>query len=371
MSQERICTLCGRLGLLIFVAGLVACSGSKSPTEPEGGKADGLTLPEASLKYIEVESVGTGLGALGSVHPGRVTFRPQAMAAIGTPMEARVLSVEVRPGEVVRAGQPVLTLQSAQVAEARALLAEAEAKAASAEDLLRRQNEMIQKGIGLEVERFAAENAAREARAELERARRTVALIGEGEGDRFVLRAPASGVVLTIGANVGAVVSPGGDALVEVGDPNRLWIVGDIPESEVGGIAVGRTGEVRVPGADARFKARVDGVGQVVDRDSRRLPIYLVLKGETGKLSSGMLAEIRLSSPETSTLSLPTTAVLIKDGSRRVVYVQREDGRFEQRQVRTGVSREGRVTILEGLRPGEQVVVRGAMLLDSEAEQLL
>lgn len=371
MSLVKNRILCRGPALLVLIASLAACSDSAPPSDSSAAKVDAPTLPDASRQYIEVETVGRGLGALAGVHPGRVAFRAQAMAAIGTPMEARVIMIEARPGEVVKTGDPLVTLQSADVAEARARLIEAEAKAAAAEDLLRRQNEMIQKGVGLEVERFSAASAAREARAELERARRTVALIGEGEDDRFVLRAPANGTVLAIKASVGEVVSPGGQALVEVGDPHRLWVVADIPEREVGGIAVGRPAAVLVPGADARFEAAVEGVGQLVDSDSRRLPIYLALKGDTSRLSAGMLAEVRLSSAEASAMSLPTTAVLIKDGSRRVVYVQREDGRFEPREVRTGVSQEGRVTILEGLQPGDQVVVRGAMLLDSEAEQQL
>ena len=70
-------------------------------------------------------------------------------------------------------------------------------------------------------------------------------------------------------------------------------------------------------------------------------------------------------------ITLPPTAVLIKDGSRRLVYVQTDSGRFEPRPVRTGGTRDGRVTILEGLKAGERVVVRGALLLDGQAELAL
>lgn len=371
MVQEQKRARFVGLGVLSAVVLLTACSPNAPTNRETGAKSEGVSIQEASLKYLEIESVGSSKAALGDILPGRVAFRPQAMAAIGTPMAGRVLSIDVRPGEVVKAGASLITLQSADVAAARSALAQAEARAAAAEDLLRRQNEMVKKGVGLEVERFGAETAAREARAELDRAGRAVALIGGGSGDRFILRAPASGVVLAIRANVGAVVSPGGDALIDVGDPSKLWVVADIPESEVGGIASGRLADVRVPGADARFEAVVDGVGQVVDGEQRRLPIYLALKGEVRKLSPGMLAEVRLNASGDIGLSLPSTAVLIKDGSRRVVYVQRPDGKFEARVVRTGVSREGRVTIQEGLQSGEKVVVRGALLLDSEAEQLL
>ncbi|MCL1962245.1 MAG: efflux RND transporter periplasmic adaptor subunit [Desulfovibrionaceae bacterium] len=364
-----------RIGLLLAAACLAtACSKSPAPA-PAGDKAGGAALSEAFRKYIEVEPPSAAHGALGGVLPGQVAFRPQAMAAIGTPVDARVVSIEVRPGQTVAAGAPLLTLQSADAAAARADLAQAQAKAAAAEDLLRRQDEMMRKGVGLEVERFDAETAARQARADLERARSAAALIGGGQGDRFVLRAPAGGVVLNVRANVGAVVSHGGDALVEVGDPKRLWVVAYVPESALAeltaSLAAGEAAEVRVPAADARFEAALDGVGQVVDGEQRRLPIYLALKGAAGKLAPGMLAEVRLAGAGDGFLSVPTAAVLIKDGSRRIVYVQGEDGNFAPRTVRTGASRNGRVMILEGLQPADKVVVRGALLLDSEAEQLL
>ncbi|MCL2524204.1 MAG: efflux RND transporter periplasmic adaptor subunit [Betaproteobacteria bacterium] len=364
-----------RLGPPIFAACLIAACSKSPPPPPVTDKAEGVTLSEASRQYLEIEPAGAAHGALGGVLPGRVAFQTQSMAAIGTPLDARVVSIAVRPGETVAAGAPLLTLQSADAAAVRADLVQAQAKAAAAEDMLQRQEEMLRKGVGLEVERFEAETAARDARANLERAHSTAALIGGGKGDRFVLRAPVAGVVLSVHATVGAVVSHGGDALVEVGDPKQLWVVAFVPESALadlaGKLSIGRAAEVRIPGADARFEAVLAGVGQALDGEQRHLPIYLALKGATARLTAGMLAEARLLGAGDGPLSVPTAAVLIKDGSRRIVYVQGTDGNFEPRTVRTGGSRDGRVTILEGLQPGERIVVRGALLLDSEAEQQL
>ena len=84
-----------------------------------------------------------------------------------------------------------------------------------------------------------------------------------------------------------------------------------------------------------------------------------------------MLAEVALRIGAAQGISVPVSAVLIKDGKRRVVYVERSDGTFEAREVQTGRNREGRVVILQGLTAGERVVVRGALLLDTQAEQLL
>ncbi len=363
------------LGILLVIACLTACSSAIVPEQTAenkvGDSIGGLVIAEASLQFVTIEVVGTRTDALGGVLPGRIVFQPQAMMAIGSPVVARILSIGVRPGEIVKTGKLLMTLQSADVAEARAMLNQAAARNAAAEDLLKRQNEMIWKGVGLEVERFSAETAAREARAELERAKHMTALIGDGKGDRFVLRAPVEGVVLDIKASIGSVVSPGGDALVEIGDPGKLWAVADIPESEISHVAVGQSARIRVLATGTRLDAIVDGIGQAVDGEQRRIPVYLSFKEEVGHLSSGMLAEVRLSTAGNNSLSLPATAILIKEDSQQIVYVQRLDGSFEPRPVRTGNSCDGRVIILEGLQAGEKVVVKGALLLDSTAEQLL
>ena len=292
------------------------------------------------------------------------------MSSLGAPTAGRVVSLRVRPGEPVAAGQVLLTLQSADAAGARAMLEQASARAVAAEEALRRHTEMLAKGVGLELERFEAEVRAREARAELERARRAVALIGSGQGDVVSLRAPRAGVVMSVNTAVGAMVAPGTEALLEVGDPSRLWAVGDVPETDTGRFVKGQKVIVAVPGAKRQIPAVIDGFGSGIDPDTRRLPVYVALQGDLTGCAPGMFVEIELVAAA-RTLTLPVTAVLIKDGRRRVVYVQQRDGRFEVRDVRIGTTSGGRVSILDGLQPGERVVVKGALLLDGEAEQLL
>ncbi|SDX76034.1 efflux RND transporter periplasmic adaptor subunit [Lysobacter enzymogenes] len=353
---------------LAMGAALSGCGGGQAHADGRDSAAPAL----AGSEYLKVETVGAGSAAAGAPLPGRVAFRPQAMTAVGSPVTARVVSVDVRPGEKVAAGAALLTLQSADAGSAKASLAQARAQTALAEDALRRQDQMVAKGVGLEVERFQAQVAVREARAELERAERAADLLGRGAGDRFVLRAPAAGVVLSLHANLGAVVAADGAALVEIGDPARVWVVADVPESEAAAIRAGSGARIHVPGAGADYAAKVDGLGPLVDGDLRRLPLYLTFADAPAPaLTPGAMVEVRLDAVADAAPSVPVAAVLIKGGSQRLVYVQRGDGRFEARAVRTGASRGGRVTLLDGVRAGEKVVVEGALLLDSQAEQLL
>src|SRR5690606_17538551 len=194
-----------KAGILILLsAALAACTQAAPPDNTTGVTGTALTLAEPSFRFLRIEEAGAGAddGEYSNIMSARVEFHPQALAAVGTPVGARVVALHVRPGEAVKAGASLVTLQSAEAAQARATLAQAEAQAALAENLLQRQNEMLKKGVGLEVERLAAETAAKEARAELARARHMVALLGKGNGDRFTLLAPVSGTVLTVRTHV-------------------------------------------------------------------------------------------------------------------------------------------------------------------------
>jgi cobalt-zinc-cadmium efflux system membrane fusion protein len=355
-----------------LAAGLLAACAEERPPPPSAKRAGdrSISLADPSKAFVAVESARPAGQGVAAPLPARIAFRPQALLSVGAPAAGRVAAVLVRPGETVKAGTPLISVQSAEAAATRAMLAQATARLAAAEETFKRQQEMLAKGVGLESERFEAETRLREVRAEIDSARRASQLLGTGQGDLVTLRAPGAGVVTNIRAAVGAMVAPGGDALVEIGDASRLWAVAEVAESDAARVAAGQTAVVSVPGSDRELRGRVDGVGAAVDAETRRMPVYVALEGDLRGLSPGMRAEIRVEY-RGSGVTVPVAAVLIRDGQRRVVYVQRADGRFEARDVRTGTAHAGRVSILEGLAPGERIVVRGALLLDGEAEQLL
>lgn len=358
-------------GLLLLAALLVAGCKPSAPVKPQAPRDRSSTsLTDPQRQFIKVEEVGGSGEAASLAMPGRIAYRPQALSAVGAPFAGRILKVTVRPGEPVRAGMPLVVIQSADISAVRAQVEQATARSAAAEDQLRRQNEMMARGVGLEAERVEAQARAAEARAELERARRTLGLAGGGEAGEVILRAPASGVVVSVRATAGAVAEPAGEPLVEIADPTRLWVVAEVAERDVPIVSRRQNARVRVPAADLEFDATVDGLGPQVDPESRRLPVYLALGPMPRAVTAGMMVEVRFSGIREG-LSVPVSAVLIKDGRRRVVYVEREDGRFAARDVRIGQVAAGRATIIEGLSPGERVVVQGALLLDGEAEQLL
>lgn len=360
-----------------FLLAAAACTKREAPATAVEAKPAATSGPRpievstAQKQFLAIEAAGASQGGEVLVLPGRVAFRAQAQSAVGAPVPGRVAAVLVRPGEQVKAGAPLLAIDSAEAAAGRSALDQATTRLASAESMFKRQVEMVEKGVGLEVDRQEAEARLREARAEHERARSAAGLIGSGQGNRLTVRAPADGVVMAIRVAVGASVAPGGDPLLELGDPSRLQVVAQVPEGELRRVAAGQDAEIELPALAARVAGKVESFSPKVDPESRRAQLYLALEAKTDGLRAGMLAQVNLRVTGDGGLSVPIAAVLIKDGKRRVVYVERPDGAFEARDVQTGRNRDGRVMILQGLQAGERIVVRGGLLLDTQAEQLL
>ncbi len=365
------------IALIVLSMLVTGCEKSSAPAatpkseSAPNAPARSVQIPAAQKQFLTIEAIGASQAVNVLALPGRVTFRPQAQSAVGATTAGRVVALLVRAGEVVKAGAPLLTIESADAAAARATLDQATTRLAVAENVYRRNVEMVEKGVGLEAERQEAEARLKEARTELERARQSAALIGAGQGSRVTVRAPSNGVVMSIRVGVGATVAPGGEALLELGDPSRLQVVAQVPESDLSRIAVGQEAEVELPALAARVAARVENFNPRVELESRRTQVYLALAQRIDGLRAGMLAQVALRVGAEAGITVPVSAVLIKDGKRRVVYVERPDGTFEAREVQTGRNQDGRVVILKGLTPGEKVVVRGALLLDTQAEQLL
>jgi cobalt-zinc-cadmium efflux system membrane fusion protein len=339
---------------------------------PKGVKADArtITVTPAQRQFLTLETVGSAAGKDWLSLPGRVAFRPQANSAVGATVAGRVVAQLVREGETVKAGMPVLTIESADASSTRIALDQATSRLAVAESLHRRIVETVEKGVGLEFERQESEARIKDARAELERARQAVAVIGSGKGSLVTVKAPTNGIVTAIHVAVGATVAPGGEPLLELGDASKLQVVAQIAESDLRRVGRGQEAEIQFPALNVKAGARLENVSPRIDSDSYRAPAYLALAKPVDGLQAGMLAQVRLRVSSENFISVPVGAVLIKDGQRRIVYVERAEGVFEAREVQTGRNRDGRVVILQGLSGGEKVIIAGALLFDTQAELL-
>jgi cobalt-zinc-cadmium efflux system membrane fusion protein len=330
-----------------------------------------IRLPPESLPYVHVAIAAPASGHIPLRAPARVAFRDGAVSRLGVPVPARVSAVHVALGEEVTRGTALVTLASAEAAATRANVERGRLEVKAAQQLMKRQQDMVKAGVGIEMERFTAEMRLAEARSELRKALEEANLLGTDSDVTVTIRAPMDGKVLALRATVGASVEPSGEPVVEMGNPRLLWVVAEVFEQDLQAVRAGATVSVEISSIDGPLTGRVEAISGHVDPNARRVPVFISLDaGDVARLRPGMYAAVRIETDIVHGVPVPSTAVLVKEGGVNVVYVQVADA-FEPRVVTVGRSFEGQVEILHGLVAGEKVVVGGALLLDGSSEQRL
>ncbi|MCE9577007.1 MAG: efflux RND transporter periplasmic adaptor subunit [Deltaproteobacteria bacterium] len=329
-----------------------------------------VKLDPRSQPYVATLTVATGDAEAIVRAPARVAFKDGAVSEVDTPIGGRITDVRVKLGDQVKAGDPLVTVTSPDAAAARAQLSAASAEHDAAAAELARQEHMKAAGVGVESDRLVAAAKLRETDAELARARTTAGLLGGGDGSSVVIRAPIAGTVIARAATVGSVAEPGGSALIELGDPSSVWIIADVFDRDVGGVRAGAAVDVELASQRAPLHGHVVSVGSAATASLRTVPVFVALDAPAD-VRPGMFARVAIKAPTGQAITLPAEAVLIKDGKDTIVYVKTAADRYTRRTVTVGTSIDGHVEIRDGLKAGEAVVIKGALLLDGSAEQML
>src|SRR5690606_5118320 len=182
---------------------------------------------------------------------------------------------------------------------------------------------------------------------------------------RQTFHAPANGIVLEKPAIQGARFEAG-ETLFRIADLSRVWIIADVYERDLARVRVGQSAQVTLdafPGQ--RFEAKVAYRYPTLNSATRSTPVRLELDNREGLLNPGMFAQVELDvggcTPRTT---VPASAV-IDDGQRQVVLLALPEGRFQPRAVRLGERGVDAVEVLEGVEPGDRVVVSANFLIDS------
>lgn len=182
----------------------------------------------------------------------------------------------------------------------------------------------------------------------------------------MAVHAPAGGLVQEVMVRQGMTVSAG-MSLARITSLSTVWVEAALPEAQAGLARVGEQVEVALsayPGKSLRGK--VSAVLPETNAATRTLRVRADLANPGGRLRAGMFAQMRLGGSSEEALVVPTEAV-IRTGQRAIVYVVDRPGRFSPVEVRVGRELADKLEVLQGLQPGQQVVVSGQFLIDSEA----
>jgi cobalt-zinc-cadmium efflux system membrane fusion protein len=185
-------------------------------------------------------------------------------------------------------------------------------------------------------------------------------------GGTLVVSAPISGTISYVEVTLGQAVERATE-VCEIQNLRSVWIAANVPEKQVPLVRKGATAHATVSAYPGRiFNGVVQIVGSKLDPKNRTMPIQVLVDNVSGALKSEMFATVALGVGSRSmALAVPRSAI-IEDGDRRLLYVEEEEGKYEEKVVELGRMQADLVEVISGLDRGSRVVTKGAFVLKSE-----
>lgn len=273
--------------------------------------------------------------------PGSIQLDERRVTIVATRSTAFIEKVaNVTTGDLVRKGEPLLNLYSPEIAAAVAQYA---------------ANPNFE-GARIRVLNLAVPTAVL---AEVERSRKPPLTIA--------WPSPADGIVLERAVSDGMKAEPG-QTLFRLADMTTVWALVDVSERDYGRLRFGQGVSLRARALPGRsFAGKVSLVYPQINKDTRTARIRVEIANPDLALRPDMYVDADISVGDGAKVATAPESAVIDSGNRQVVILDKGDGRFEPREIRTGRRGAGRIEIAEGVADGDRVVTSANFLIDAES----
>jgi membrane fusion protein, heavy metal efflux system len=362
-------------------------------------KVTGVFYPTpAQWATLTVEPVQQRVFQSEHVTEGKIAVDEDRSTPIFSPYAGRVLKLFVKPGDTVTVGQPLFTVQAADMVQAQndfISAATALNKARSAQNLaeiIDKRQRLLYEGKAVPLKEVqnaraaldAAENDVRSAEVALEAARNRLRIFGKTDQEitdfqekgtidpATLITAPIGGTIVQRKVGPGQYVGSGStDPVFIIGDLSTVWVVAFIRETEAPLVHVGQAIYFTVLAyPDRSFPANISYVAAALDPTTRRLLVRATVNNSAGLLKPEMFASVKILTGEgDKAVAVPRDAIIYEGEAARVWVVRDKDNEkaIELRRIKVGLTNGNMVEVLKGLAPGDRVVTKGSLFIDRVA----
>jgi cobalt-zinc-cadmium efflux system membrane fusion protein len=349
---------------------------AEMPMEKSVAHASSDTLHFAAdapqLAFLRIEPAEAFPEPLIEALNARIAYDDNHTARVFPPVAGRIVKIAADAGRRVKAGDPLLWIDSPDYAQGASDSLKADADLLHKKEAYERAKQLFDTQGLARKDLESAEADWLQAEAEAQRAKARMKNLGSNEvaaaEGKFILRAPIDGVVSERQVNAGSEVRPdASNPLFVITDPKHVWVMADLPEQQIDKVRVGQPIAVEVDAyPNEVFPGRVTTISETLDPVMRRLQVRCDVDNGLLKLKPEMYARI---SPIVDSKSraprVPNTA-LFTEGLYSFLFVEQAPGVLQRRRVTLGMQDAAFTYIREGLRAGERIVTSGAILLNSE-----
>jgi len=329
------------------------------------------------------------------VTEGKIAIDEDRSTPVFSPYAGRVTKLLVRPGDRVVKGQALFVIEAADNVQAQndfisAMTAMNKAKSAldlaqlqgtRAKDLFEGKAVPLKDYQQSQATLIQAQNDMRASQTAMEAARNKLRILGLTDEDiatfqekgrinpEITIFAPLAGTVVQRKIGPGQYVNAGAsDPVYVIGDLSTVWMTAFVRESDCANVAVGQEVTFNVLALPGRpLSARLNYVATAIDPATRRLLVRATIDNKDFALKPEMFANVTIySAGDRPAVGVPKQA-LIYEGDQVRIWVAHPDKTIELRQIKPGLTNGDLVEVVGNLKPGEQIVTKGALFIDRAA----
>jgi cobalt-zinc-cadmium efflux system membrane fusion protein len=336
-----------------------------------------VDLSPSQLTSIKIEPVGTYQFPVDKETVGNISFADEQSVQVFPAFQGTIIKAFAELGSQVEKDQPLYTIKSPDLIQAESTLIGAAAQF----ELTKKELERV-KGLPGVAQREVEQATSDEQTADgaLKAAIDAVRVFGKTDAEidqmiasrktdpALLVRSPIAGKITAYNAPPGLMVQPGNPpAPYTVAVLSVKWMLADVMESDLALLQLGQPVQVKVmPYPNRVFKGKISKIYPMVDPNTHRETVRSEIDDPKDELRPGMLANfiIRVEGPVAG-IAIPANGVVREPDGTMTAWATTDRHHFEQRVIKTGMRKDDRVQILNGLRRGELVVTDGAVFLSS------
>ena len=184
--------------------------------------------------------------------------------------------------------------------------------------------------------------------------------------NRVPIIANHTGVVTRIGIKNGMYITPNTE-IYTIADLSSVWVIVDVFEHQLTWVKVGNRASIKVQGVPGKdWEGKVDYIYPELNPRTRTLKVRLKIETPDQLLKPNMFADVTLFTNDKQVLTVPAEAIIYYENSPRVVKVIAEN-KYQPVEVKIGMKSEGKVEIIQGIEAGDDILVSGQFMIDSES----
>jgi cobalt-zinc-cadmium efflux system membrane fusion protein len=346
---------------------------SYTASESKAETAELFTVSKDQMAHVQVTPVlrtrlPRVLRLTGSVAYNALATTP-VFSAVGGP----VREILVTPGETVRAGQTLLTVNSPDYSMARSAYLKAREALQLADKSYKRAVDLYDHKAIAEKDLQQAESDRAAAQSDVESTADALRALGISDPDsvsklattlQIPLLAPVSGEIVERLVGPGQLLVAGATQCFTISDVTTVWVLVNVYQSDLGSVRIGDPADITTDAYPGVFHGRISYAAPALDPNSRTLPERIVTENPGNKLKKDMYVTATVHAAAIAdALVVPDAAVLRDTQNEPFVYVETGPNQFSRRLVTLGDSNDGRTQIASGLKEGERVVGDGSVFL--------